>query len=60
MVIDGKQSRYTGAMPRSLNPFATVNLGTAMLELAKMCKTIPLAPSTPDSARRPRSWSASG
>ena len=40
MVLDGKQSRYKGAVPRSLNPFATVNLGTAMLELAKMCRTI--------------------
>lgn len=41
MVIDGKQFRYQGVVPRTLNPFATVNLGTAMLELAKMCKTIP-------------------
>ncbi len=42
MVVDGKQFRYHGVVPRTLNPFATVNLGTAMLELAKMCKTIPL------------------
>jgi monoamine oxidase len=42
MVVNGKQYRYKGTVPRTLNPFATVNLGTAMLELAKMCKTIPL------------------
>ncbi len=38
MIIDGKPFRYKGAVPRSLNPFATVNLGTALLELAKMCR----------------------
>jgi monoamine oxidase len=54
MVIDGKQSRYTGAVPRSLNPFATVNLGTAMLELAKMCKTIPLE--EPWNAKKADKW----
>src|ERR1700760_4691711 len=42
MIIDGKQSRYQGTVPRTLNPFATVNLGTAMLELEKMCHSIPL------------------
>ena len=42
MVVDGKQYRYRGTVPLTLNPIATVNLGTAMLELATMCKTIPL------------------
>ena len=54
MVVDGKVSRYKGAVPRSLNPFATVNLGTAMLELAKMCKTIPL--DAPWDARKADKW----
>lgn len=54
MIVDGKQHRYKGVVPRSLNPFATVNLGTAMLELAKMCKTIPLE--APWEARKADKW----
>ncbi len=54
MVVDGKQCRYKGTVPRSLNPFATVNLGTAMLELAKMCNTIPL--DAPWEARKADKW----
>jgi monoamine oxidase len=54
MVIDGKQSRYKGAVPRSINPFATVNLGTAILELTKMCKTIPL--DAPWEAKKADKW----
>ncbi len=54
MVVDGKQHRYRGTVPRTLNPFATVNLGTAMLELAKMCKTIPLE--APWDARKADKW----
>ncbi len=54
MVIDGKQFRYRGVVPRTLNPFATVNLGTAMLELSKMCKTIPLE--APWEARKADKW----
>ena len=42
MVVDGKQYRYSGTMPLTLNPFATVNLGTVLLELGQMCKSIPL------------------
>jgi monoamine oxidase len=54
MVVDGKQYRYKGTVPRTLNPFATVNLGTAMLELSKMCKTIPLE--APWDARKADKW----
>jgi monoamine oxidase len=54
MVIDGKQFRYKGTVPRTLNPFATVNLGTAMLELAQMCKTIPLE--EPWNAKKADKW----
>src|ERR1700710_490504 len=54
MVVDGKHYRYKGTVPRTLNPFATVNLGTAMLELAKMCKAIPL--DAPWDARRADKW----
>ncbi len=54
MVIDGKQYRYKGTVPRTLNPLATVNLGTAMLELAQMCKTIPLE--EPWNAKKADRW----
>ena len=54
MVVDGKQSRYRGTVPLTLNPFATVNLGTAMLELATMCKTIPL--DAPWDAKKADKW----
>jgi monoamine oxidase len=54
MVVDGKQFRYTGTVPRTLSPFATVNLGTAMLELAQMCKAIPLE--APWNAKRAVKW----
>ncbi|WNG92797.1 FAD-dependent oxidoreductase [Mycobacterium sp. ITM-2016-00318] len=54
MIVDGKQFRYRGVVPRTLNPFATVNLGTAMLELTKMCKTIPL--DAPWDARKADKW----
>ena len=29
MVVDGKQFRYRGVVPRTLNPFATVNLAAS-------------------------------
>ncbi len=54
MVVDGRLFRYRGVVPRTLNPFATVNLGTAMLELARMCKTIPLE--APWDAKRAGKW----
>jgi monoamine oxidase len=54
MVVDGKRFRYRGVLPRTLNPFATVNLGTAMLQLTKMCKTIPLE--APWDARKAGKW----
>jgi monoamine oxidase len=54
MVVDGKQYRYKGTVPRTLNPFATVNLGTAILELAKMCRTIPLE--APWDAKKADKW----
>jgi monoamine oxidase len=54
MVVDGKQYRYKGTVPRSLNPLATVNLGTAILELGQMCKTIPLE--APWDAKKANKW----
>ena len=42
MIVDGKQHRYKGTVPWSMSPFASLNLGTAMLELGQMCKAVPL------------------
>jgi monoamine oxidase len=42
MVVGGKQYRYRGAIPWSMSPWAAANLGTAMFELERICKTIPL------------------
>ena len=41
MVLGGKQFRYRGTVPRTLNPVATVNLATAMLE-HQVLSTIPV------------------
>ncbi len=43
MVIDGKQYRYSGQIPWTMSPWATVNLGAGMAELEHLCKSIPLA-----------------
>jgi monoamine oxidase len=54
MLIDGKQYRYTGTVPRSLSPWVSLNLGTAFLELGQMCKTIPLE--EPWNAKKATKW----
>jgi len=42
MVVDGKQYRYKGTIPWSMSPWAAANLGTAVFELERLCKGIPL------------------
>ncbi|BAV41108.1 flavin monoamine oxidase family protein [Mycobacterium ulcerans] len=54
MVVDGKQYRYQGTIPRTLSPLASMNLGTAMFEISQMCKTIPLE--APWEAKRAAKW----
>jgi monoamine oxidase len=54
MLVDGKQHRYKGTVPWSLSPFASVNLGTAFLELGQMCKAIPLE--APWNAKKAAKW----
>ncbi|OBA92596.1 monoamine oxidase [Mycobacteriaceae bacterium 1482268.1] len=54
MVVNGKQSRYRGTVPLTLNPWATVNLGAAMFELGQMCKAIPLE--EPWNAKKAVKW----
>lgn len=54
MVVDGKQYRYSGQIPWSMNPITSVNLGAAFLELKRMCKSIPL--DAPWSAAKAEKW----
>ncbi|ODQ94131.1 flavin monoamine oxidase family protein [Mycolicibacterium holsaticum] len=54
MLVDGKQCRYRGTVPRSLSPWASLNLGVAMLELIAMCKRIPLE--EPWTAKKAARW----
>lgn len=54
MVVGGKQYRYTGIVPRTLNPLASLNLGTAFMALERMCKTVPL--DAPWQARKAAKW----
>jgi len=56
MVVDGKQYRYTGTVPRSMNPWVVLNLGKAFVELGRMCKSIPLE--APWEAKRADEWDA--
>ncbi len=54
MIVDGKQHRYKGTVPWSMSPFASLNLGTAMLELSQMCKAVPLE--APWTAKKAAKW----
>jgi monoamine oxidase len=54
MLIDGKQYRYKGTVPRSLSPWVSLNLGSAFYELGQMCKTIPLE--EPWNAKKAAKW----
>ena len=38
MVVDGKQYRYKGTVPWTMSPWATANLGAALLELARCAR----------------------
>ncbi|CAN5386071.1 FAD-dependent oxidoreductase [soil metagenome] len=40
--VDGKKYRYSGTIPWTMSPWASANLGIAMMELTHMCKSIPL------------------
>ena len=54
IVVDGKQYRYKGTIPLSMSPWAAVNLGAVMLEIAQMCKSIPL--DAPWEAKNAQTW----
>ncbi|MEU6584884.1 FAD-dependent oxidoreductase [Nocardia sp. NPDC046763] len=54
MVVDGKQHRYTGTIPWTMSPWASMNLGASFVELGHMCKSIPLE--APWEAKKADKW----
>jgi monoamine oxidase len=54
MVVDGKQYRYEGTVPWTMSPWASLNLGAAMLELGQMCRSVPLE--APWEAKKAQKW----
>ncbi|MFD8247706.1 flavin monoamine oxidase family protein [Nocardia sp. NPDC059691] len=54
MVVDGKQHRYTGTIPWTMSPWASMNLGAVFLELGHMCKSVPLE--APWAAKKADKW----
>jgi monoamine oxidase len=54
MIVNGKQYRYKGTIPWTMNPWAAVNLGAVFLELGQMCKSIPL--NAPWTAKNAEKW----
>jgi monoamine oxidase len=41
MVVGSKKHRYGGTIPWTMSPWATANLGVALMTVEQMCKTIP-------------------
>ncbi|MFE3000181.1 flavin monoamine oxidase family protein [Nocardia sp. NPDC059246] len=54
MVVDGKQYRYSGTIPWTMSPWASMNLGASFVELGHMCKSIPLE--APWEAKKADKW----
>jgi monoamine oxidase len=54
MIVDGKQHRYSGAIPWTVSAWATTNLGVALLKVRQMCRSIPLQ--APWEARKAAEW----
>lgn len=54
MVVDGKQTRYSGTIPLTMSPWVVANLGAVFLELTQMCKSIPL--DAPWTAKNAKKW----
>jgi monoamine oxidase len=54
MFVDGKKYRYTGTIPLSMSPWAVANIGAVFLELAQMCKSVPVH--APWSAPKAQKW----
>jgi monoamine oxidase len=54
MVVGDKHYRYSGTVPKSLSPLASLNLGAAFLALSQMCKAVP--PEAPWTANKAVKW----
>jgi monoamine oxidase len=54
MIVDGKQHRYAGAIPWTMSPWATMNLGVGLIKVRQMCRSIPLQ--APWQARKAADW----
>ncbi len=54
MIVDGKQHRYAGAIPWTVSPWATMNLGVGLIKVRQMCRSIPLQ--APWQARQAAEW----
>ncbi len=54
MIVDGKQHRYEGAIPWTVSPWATMNLGVGLIKVRQMCRSIPLK--APWQARKATEW----
>ena len=54
MIVDGRTYRYRGTIPLSMRPWVSANLGTAFLQLRRMCASVPLT--APWEAPKAASW----
>src|ERR1700730_19073914 len=54
MMVAGKQHRYAGAIPWTVSPWATMNLGVGLIKVRQMCRSIPLQ--APWQARKAPEW----
>jgi monoamine oxidase len=54
MIVDGKQHRYAGAIPWTVSPWATMNLGIGLIKIRQMCRSIPKQ--APWEARKAAEW----
>jgi len=54
MIVDGKQHRYEGAIPWTVSPWATMNLGVGLIKIRQMCRSIPKH--APWEARKAAEW----
>jgi monoamine oxidase len=54
MIVGGKQHRYAGAIPWTVSPWATMNLGAGLIKVRQMCQSIPLE--APWQARKAADW----
>jgi monoamine oxidase len=54
MIIDGKQHRYGGTIPWTMSPWAIANLGVGLLEVERMCKSLPVE--APWQAKKAAEW----